>query len=303
MLSDKVTRVEINAKRQSLRLGILFMLAGMFIYASLNAIVKDFVFDFNLVQLVFFRCVFGSVPIGILLTLRKQWMLPTRKEWKIHLLRAILCAISLSLLFFGIALLPLSDSMALYFSSTLFIVILSYPILREKVTALQWLAVVIGLVGVMVIANPTGGVFQYAAFVIIGGTFAESIYNLYARFLSTTNNTLIIVFLGNLLPACLLFFALPFVWAPLDLNHWIFLLGIGVGGGFCQLCIVFAYGHAPAGILAPMIYSSILWTIFLDVIFWGQWPSLSLIFGCGIIILAGLLIIYSESKQKVFNED
>lgn len=289
--------------KKSLRLGVVFMLAGMFIYASLNAMVKDFVFDFNLVQLVFFRCLFASIPIGVILTLRKKWMLPTQKEWKIHLLRAILFAISLSLLFFGIALLPLSDSMALYFSSTLFVVILSYPILREKVTTLQWLAVVIGLVGVMVIANPTGDVFQYAAFIIIAGTFAESVYNLYARFLSTTNNTLIIAFLGNLLPALLLLFALPFVWEPLDLNHWIFLLVIGVVGGFCQLCIVFAYGHAPAGILAPMIYSSILWTIILDVIFWGQWPSLSLVLGCGIIILAGLLIIYSESKQEEFNTD
>ena len=283
---------------QSFKPGILYMLGGMFIFSVVNAIIKDVTLNYNPIQLVFFRCLFACIPISFFLTLRGQWMMPARSDWKIHLIRAILIAIALPILFLGIGLLPLSDSMALYFSSTLFLVMLSYPILREKVTFRQWLAVAIGLIGVIVIAKPTRGVFQYGALLVILAAFMESMYNLYGRLLSATHNSLIITFLGSLLPSFILLFILPFVWTAPDLIGWIALLSLGFGGGLGQLCIVLAYRHAPPGVLAPMIYSAILWSVMLDIIFWGNWPTTTLFLGCGIIIASGLMIVFSESRQK-----
>ena len=259
---------------------------------------EDITVDYNPIQLVFFRCFFACLPISLLLSLRGQWMLPSPSQWKIHLLRAILIALALPVLFLGIGLLPLSDSMALYFSSTLFLVILSYPILREKVTTIQWLAVGIGFIGVIVIAKPTSGIFHYGALFVISAAFMESMCNIYGRLLSTTHNSLMITFLGSLLPSLILLFILPFVWVTPDLTGWIALLSLGFGGGLGQLCIVLAYCYAPPGILAPMIYSAILWSVFLDIILWGNWPTKSLIIGCGIIIASGLMIVFSKSKEK-----
>jgi drug/metabolite transporter (DMT)-like permease len=118
----------------SAKRGIGFILLAMLIFSILNAIVKDIVTEFDPIQLVFFRCLFASLPVGALVIARNGWMLPSLSDWKYHLIRAILLAGGLSFLFLGIGMLPLSDSMALYFSSTLFLVILSYPILREKVS-------------------------------------------------------------------------------------------------------------------------------------------------------------------------
>lgn len=278
--------------------GVLYMVGAMFIFSVLNAIVKDVTADYDPLQLVFFRCFFASFPAGILLTLRGEWMRPSPSEWKIHLKRAVLLAIALPILFMGIGMVPLSDSMALYFSSTLFIVVLSYPILREKVTPTQWVAVGIGFIGVLVIAKPGGEIFHFGALFVVMGAFMESIYNLYGRFLSATHNSLIITFLGSLLPSLLLLIALPFVWVNPTFNGWIALISLGLGGGFGQLCVVSAYRHAPAGILAPMIYSAIIWSVILDIILWGNWPTTTLFLGCGIIIASGLIIIFSPSKKK-----
>jgi len=283
----------VSAKR-----GIVFILLAMFIFSILNAIIKNITAQHDPLQIVFFRCLFAAVPAGIFLFTRKEWVKPSSSEWITHLKRAFLLAIGLALLFIGIGKLPLSNSMALYFTSTLFLVLLSFPILKEKVGVIQGIAVVIGLVGVLIIAKPGGDVFHWGTIFVIMGAFMESAYNLYGRLLSVTHNSYMVTFLGSLLPALLLLLVLPFVWTMPDITGWIGLIALGLGGGLGQLCVTTAYQYAPAGVLAPMIYSAILWSVLLDIILYGNWPTQSLFLGCSIIVASGLIIVFHESKRK-----
>lgn len=287
-----------QSTHMSTKRGIGFIILAMLIFSILNAIVKDITAQYDPIQLVFFRCLFASFPAGILMASHHGWTRPDPSSWKYHILRAILLAGGLAILFTGIGMLPLSDSMALYFSSTLFLVLLSYPILKEKVSLMQGIAVFIGLLGVLVIAKPGGAVFHWGAMFVIIGSFMESAYNLYGRLLSPTHSTYMLTFLGSLLPALLLLFALPFVWVTPDLTGWIALIALGLGGGLGQLCVTAAYQNAPAGTLAPMIYSALLWSVLLDIILYSNWPTQSLLIGCGIIIASGLMIVFQESRQK-----
>ncbi len=282
----------------SAKRGIFFIILGMLIFSLLNAIVKDTTSHYGPIQLAFFRCFFATIPAGVLLTLRSQWALPTPTQWKIHFKRAFLLAIGLSILFIGISKLPLSNSMALYFSSTLFLVLLSYPILHEKIGFIQAISVVVGFIGVIIIAKPTGDVFHWGAIFLVSGAFMESAYNLYGRLLSSSYNTFMLTFLGSLLPALVILVVLPFVWTTPDFEGWIALICLGLGGGLGQLCVTYAYTHAPAGVLAPMLYSAILWSVILDILLYKTWPTQSLMLGCGIIIASGLMIVSSESRRK-----
>ena len=134
----------------------------------MNAIVKDTAAKYDPIQVVFFRCLFAALPAGLFLIMKGGWIKPKPSEWKIHIVRAFLLALGLSSLFLGIGMLPLSNSMALYFSATLFLVILSYPILKEKVGLPQWAAVAIGFVGVLIIAKPGGDVFHWGRYLVMG---------------------------------------------------------------------------------------------------------------------------------------
>lgn len=174
--------------------GILFLLLAMLIFSILNAIVKDITTQYDPIQLVFFRCFFAAFPAGILVILRGGLVRPSPFEWKLHVIRAVLLGIGLSLLFMGIGKLPLSNSMALYFSATLFLVLLSYPILKEKVGLMQGVAVAVGFVGVLIIAKPGGDVFHWGTILVVMGAFMESAYNLYGRLLSATHNSYMITF-------------------------------------------------------------------------------------------------------------
>ena len=280
----------------SIKRGIFFIVFAMFIFSLLNAIIKDTISEYHPIQLVFFRCFFAIFPSGLILVLQRRWMMPTVADWKIHIKRGFLLAIGLSFLFLGIGTLPLSNSMALYFSSTLFLVLLSYPLLKEKITFLQAIAVIIGFLGVLVIAQPQGNVFQCGAILVVLGAFMESTYNLYGRLLSKTYDSFWLTFLGSLLPACVVLVILPFVWITPNSTGWVALIFLGIGGGIGQLCVTFAYYYAPAGILAPMIYSAMIWSVLLDILLYGNWPTQSLLLGCGTIIVAGLMIIFSERK-------
>lgn len=282
----------------SAKRGIGFLLLAMLIFSILNAVVKDITAQYDAIQLVFFRCFFAAFPAGALVIARNGWMLPALSDWKFHLIRAILLSAGLAILFTGIGMLPLSDSMALYFSSTLFLVLLSYPILREKVGVIQGIAVFIGLIGVVIIAKPGGDVFHWGAIFVIIGAFMEAAYNLYGRLLSPTHNAYILTFLGSLLPALCLLAILPVVWVTPSFTGWIALISLGLGGGIGQLCVTKAYQYAPAGTLAPMIYSALLWSVLLDIILYSNWPTQSLLLGCGIIIASGLIIIFQESWRK-----
>jgi drug/metabolite transporter (DMT)-like permease len=289
----------LESNHLSTKRGILYILGAMLIFSILNAIVKDTTAKYDPIQLVFFRCLFATIPSLIFLVTRGGWHRPNPTEWKLHIVRAFLLSIGLSLLFLGIGMLPLSNSMALYFSSTLFLVILSYPILKEKVGLPQWGAVALGFIGVLIIAKPGGDVFHWGTLFVIMGAFMEAAFNLFGRMLSKTHSSYLITFMGSLLPAIVLLFALPFVWVTPDFSGWIALISLGLGGGLGQLCVTFAYRHAPAGVIAPMIYSAIIWSILLDVILYQNWPTESLLFGCGIIITAGFMIVFVERQRKL----
>jgi drug/metabolite transporter (DMT)-like permease len=283
----------------SIKRGILFMLCAMFIFTFLNVLIKDAAKSYDPLQVVFFRCLFAVLPSGLYLMFRGEWKLPKLFEWKIHGCRAFLLAGGLYLLFRGIAELPLSNSIALYFSTTFFLVVLSYPILREKVSLFQWAAVILGFVGVMIIAKPGWSVFYWGTIFMILGASLESAHNLFGRLLSSTQDSFMLTFLGSLLPATILLFGLPFVWVTPNLNEWIALMGLGIGGGLGQLCLSCAYQHATAGVLAPMVYSALLWSVLLDIFLYSNWPEISLILGCTVIIVAGLIIVYFESQREV----
>ena len=279
--------------------GIFFMLLAMCLFSVLNAVIKGTISQYHPIQLTFFRCFVAVVPPALFLAFRGvKWSLPPSSSWPTHLKRSLLLALGYPLIYIGIVQLSLSTSTALYFSATFFIVMLSYPLLKEKISFRQWAAVIIGFFGVLIIIQPGSDTFQWAMLFMVGGAFAESAFNLYGRLLSSTHDNVMLTLLGALLPALLIFPFLPYVWITPDMGGWIALLALGLIGGVGQLCVTYAYSLAPAGTLAPMIYSSILWSGLFDIILYEIWPTTSLLIGCGIIIMSGLMVISTGKRTS-----
>ncbi len=270
------------------------MLAAMLVYSVINAFIKDTTERYPLIQIVFFRNFFALVP-GVLLLLKARDLRAMHTQ---HLPRLIICsvvgAIGFTCIFAALRLLPLADATTIIFSETLFLTALSALYLREKVGIHSWLAVIIGFIGVIVIARPTGDVFNIG--ILFGVTFAlaDAFFMVNARIMTRTDNSAAIVVYFSLFISIITGAILPFVWETPTWYDALILILLGIGGGVGQICITQAYRFASAATVAPMIYSSLLWGILFGFIFWGEIPDAALWLGSSLIVGSGLYIVYRE---------
>jgi len=277
--------------------GILYMLGAMLILVSINALAKETVGRYPLTQIVFFRTFFSLIPCGVLLfkaegvkTLHTQH--PLR-----HLIGGVIGTLALICLFLSLKLMPLADAVTIHFSETFFLTVLSSLLLKEHAGTHGWISIIIGFLGILIIIRPSGVVTPLGVLAGILFALGDAFFMMNARILTRTDSSVGIVIYFTLIASLLTACFLPWVWVqPTPLDCLILVL-LGIGGGIGQLCIIQAYRHAPAAIVAPMIYSALLWSVLFGYIFWGEVPDWMFFLGSSLVVSSGLYIIYQENRK------
>lgn len=279
--------------------GVMAMLLAMFVFTSINAFLKTAEHRYAPTEIVFFRNLFSLITYGIMITLNKEWGQLKVKNKSEHFFRALLGVISLSCLFQSIIMLPLTDAITLSYASCFFVVLLAIPMLHEKLHALGWAAIIVGFAGVILVAEPTGDIIHMGAVYAIISAFLEAFLMVHSRRLALKNTNVTIVLYYGLFATLISGLTLPFVWKTPSAYDMIVMITLGIGGGIGQYLITVAYRHATAGLLSPMIYTSLVWSFFYGVILFGEIPSKTLYAGVGLIIAAGVVVIFTENRDKI----
>jgi drug/metabolite transporter (DMT)-like permease len=192
------------------------------------------------------------------------------------------------------------------YTSSFFMVLLGTLLLKEKVTREKWIAVGIGMMGVLIALRPGLDVFEKGAILILIGTWLGSLNKVLMRKLAETEHTLAIAIYPNLL---MLLVASPFLFTRWTSMPWqdVSLFGVvGLLTAAGQYSMAQALRFAKASTLAPIDYSSFLWVISLDILYWSELPSLFTIIGVIIIISSNLYIVHctrKEEKEKISSEE
>jgi len=118
------------------------------------------------------------------------------------------------------------------------------------------------------------------------------------RQLGRTEAAVTTVFYFTVIGAAIFGACLPFVWVRPEPLEWLALVGVGILGGLSQFVMTSAYRHAPAALLAPFSYSSILWGTLLGYLLWDQLPGSRMLLGLAIVIASGLYIMYRETRLR-----
>ena len=95
--------------------------------------------------------------------MRRQLGLLKTARPLVHIIRPSFLVLSILGLSVGLTYLPMAKATAIDFAGPLFIVALSVPMLGARVAWHRWLAVMIGLAGVLVVARPNGAVWHWLA--------------------------------------------------------------------------------------------------------------------------------------------
>ena len=279
-------------------MGALFMCLAMMLFGSGNAIVKNATQNqIPICEIIAIRSLFGVVFLLFFMGCQRKFHLLKTHNFPLQLLRGVLGFVALFCLFASFDLLPLADATAFTFAIVLFVGLLSFPLLKEKVGMHRTIAILVGFVGVMVIAQPTGNVTLYGSFVALVSAALESLVMLYGKKLSREDAVVTCVFYHTLI--CFLIGAVAsfFYWTPIDWPQVLFFAALAFFGIAGQSCIVKAYTLAPAPVVAPFLYTLMIWGVLFGYLFWGEMPSTNLYIGAPIIILSGLYIIHRENKK------
>jgi drug/metabolite transporter (DMT)-like permease len=293
--------------RHDIRRGAALMLGATALFTIMSAMVKELSAHLPFVEVMFFRSAL-AIPVVTAIALRRARRpgeiaaLLRTKRFPGHLLRAATGTAATACSFFSLTVLPLAEQTALTYTTPLFVTILSIPFLGERVGIHRWSAVILGFVGILVIAIGKGA-FQGGAMpplvqlgvavAVIHGVFSAGT-TLLVRQLSATESSATIVMWQSLLMTGFAAVLLPFVWVTPSGTDMLLILGIGLVGGVAQVMLTEAHASAQVSALGPYSYTSILWSVALGWVVWGEGPTATMVVGALFIVAAGLYILQRE---------
>ena len=275
---------------------VLFALAAFGVFATHDVIIKILGGTYAPPQILFYS-VLLSFPLVMLSLMRDAepgTLIPVHPWW--ILLRTVTAVLTGVSAFYAFTVLPLAEVYAIIFASPLLITIMAIPVLGEVVRLRRWVAVLIGLGGVLIVLRPGQAELELGHLAALVAAVCSSVSSIIVRRIGREERSVVLILypmMGNFLTmACLL----PFIYQPTELND-LGLLGLlAVLAWLAQRLLIAAYQTGEAVIVAPMQYSQILWAAFYGILFFDEGIDTATMIGSAIIIASGLYIALRESR-------
>jgi len=279
----------------------IFAIFSTILFSFMNLAVKYAAENgIHITQIILFRNLL-ALPVVLMLisqSVDSQRLLRTSRPIS-HMFRGLVGIAAMACFFLSFKMLPLGDATALHFASPIILTALSVPFLGEKVGLWRWIAVFVGLVGVIIIANPSGNTEILGSSIALMAALLAAIAAIMVRRMGDTEHSLTIVFYFTVCGIIVSLILCPFYWQPID-NVWVFyaLITIGLLGGVAQFFLTKAYAQAPASYVSVFSYAAIIFSIGFDIIFWAHIPTWNVWIGSAIVVTSGLVILYREVVHK-----
>lgn len=279
-------------------LALVIRLGAIAALATMSALIKlASARDIHLLEIMFWRQ-FITIPVLIawLMATGNLAVLATRRTGR-HFTRGLYGTIGMVLNFGAVILLPLAEATTLNFTAPIWATVLSMLLLKDKVGPWRWSAVVLGFVGILIIAQPGGGHIPLTgALVALAAAFMIALISIQIADLNRTEKPITIVFYFALFSAPMTALALPFVAHGHDAMGWLLLLAIGVTGFVGQMLLTAALRFGKVASVIVMDYSSLFWATLYGWAWFDALPPASTWLGAPLVVGAGLVIAWREHK-------
>lgn len=299
-------------------LGAISALIAVTCFSINDASIKFLSGDYALHQIVLIRSVIAlAVLFAVIVPLEGNLGAFKTKRFGMHLLRGC-CVVFANMTFFlGLAVLPLADAVAVFFISPLIITAMSVIFLGEKAGPRRWLAIVIGLIGVLIMLRPGTDSFQPTLLLPFSAAFAYAGLHIMTRKIGGTESAATMSFYIQLT------FILVSGGIGLGLGHgqfsgqggamfefvlrgwswpaiydWPVLALLGVSSAMGGYFISQAYRISEASVIAPLEYLAMPAAVIFGVIVFGEWPAPMAWLGIVLIAGAGLFVAWREAQLE-----
>jgi drug/metabolite transporter (DMT)-like permease len=275
------------------------MLIGVAAFAFMDAGLKLLTEHYSAVQVAALRGL-AALPVVLAWALYAGGVRQLlRVRWPLHLVRGVLSVGMMITFAYALRELSLAKAYSLFFIAPLLISILSIYMLGERVQRAQWLAVLIGFGGVLIVLKPDTIGFGWAGtLAVLATALCYSLSSVLVKIIGRTDSTQSMVFwMTCMLSIGATLLALP-NWQPIAREHFHILAGVALTGAIGQWGITEAFKHAPAASVAPLEYSGLAWVMVIDYAVWAAIPSWRTLAGASVIIACGLYLLRYESLRS-----
>lgn len=277
--------------------GILAMLFSSLLFALMGAEAKILSLTLPSMEVAFLRS-FLMVLFLIPVCLSKPMKKPHHKKggYVFLISRSVAGGLSFVALFYNIATITLGNATAFSQSMPLYVVVLSFLFLGEKFKIGVVISTIVGFGGILLICNPNLNAMRLENIIFgISSALFMAVAFLNLRALKDYFSTWVPVFATGVAMSVITLGVsvakIPFFaqsWAMPQGIDWLHIILLGLFGTLGQHYLTKAYMSAPAGIVAPIDYMRLVFSVILGVLLGDNLPNLATSFGIMLIILSGI---------------
>jgi len=292
---------------------IYYLIAGVFVFSLQDVIIKWISGRYPVHEIVLIRSCFAIIPILFIAYLEGGLHLLRTTHFVAHIIRSFLFFGSYICFYLSLAALPLAETVSLFFSAPIFITILSVTSLGEKVEFRNWIAVLVGFFGVIIMLKPSSKMIDPAAFLALFTAFLYAIASIITRRLGKTENgvslafyptvmyiifsTILSIALNNIAVTQKSHPSLAFLFRkwqlPLQGDIFLFIiLGLIAAAGFYFLSQAYRLGKPST--IAPFEYIYVPLSVIWGYVFWKDILEPQSVIGMVLIVGSGLYIFGSK---------
>ncbi|WP_217549968.1 DMT family transporter [Pantoea sp. GbtcB22] len=294
------------------RLGVLLKILAALCATLMLACVKGLNGTLPTGEVIFFRSFIALLPLLIWLKMQGDVLenLKTR-NLSGHFIRGFSGTGGMYFNYLALVYISLADATALSYAAPLFTVILAAMLLKERVRVSRWVAVVVGLSGILIMLSSSlstsGALFSYGASnatTSIGvacallAALCSATSNVQIRFLNGIEKPGAIVFYFSLMTTVIGLATALFGWSKPSAVQLLLLVCCGLFGGLAQILVTLSLRYADASLLAPFDYTTLVWSMLIGYLFLNSLPGSTTLLGASIVALAGIFAVWRENRQR-----
>ena len=270
-------------------LPILLMIGAVFCFASMDATAKYLMKEIGPAQTIWARYTVQAVIVTVLI-LPKINVYGRTNYPKLQFLRSVALMMATTLFFFAFSRLGLAEASAIFNISPVLITLGAFLFLREQIGPRRLIGIIVSLLGALLIIRPGTGVFSIYALLPLGAAIFYSTYSLATRFVGTDESPWTSLFYSAIFGAICYSIYIAFYWNPMSNNAILLTIIIGLFGTAGHICLIRALTLGEASLVAPFIYTNLLFTTTWGFVLFGNLPDFWTIVGALIIVAAGIYV-------------
>ena len=279
------------------KLAIFLMILSALSFSLMQMSVKISGKSIPVMQQVFSRNLIIMIISIIVLLKKRESFLPNKESIIPLLLRSLFGFFGVIALFYAFNNMILADASILQNTSPFWSTFFAFLIIKEKISKIQWLALIIAIIGSMFVIRPSFNSNIFPSLMALSGAMLSGLaYTMIGYLKGKERNSIIILYFSFISSVLSLLFVKSFVMP--SLYELFMLMLIGVFAGFGQFFLTVSYKEAPVSTVSIFNYTGLIFSYLISVLFFNELIDIYSIIGMILTISAALIVYFYKLKFK-----